>query len=139
MWDVIAKLLGALPTWIRQGTELAKARDEVRVLSAHNRQLLERLNTAEARIAELERKVSHGSARLPRTADEILDLLAAAGSVAEDEIIENVRGDHQLVRFHLDELRLREFVELTGNDLGQLYFGLAHAGRAYMIRHGMLR
>lgn len=138
MWDLVAKLVGLLPNWLKQGAELAKARKEIQALSEHNRQLLERLNAAEARIGELERKGSRDRARLHPAADEILYLLAAAGSVAEDDIIENVSGDPQLVRYHLDELHLREFVQLTGNDLGQLYFGLAHAGRAYMVRHGML-
>ena len=80
---------------------------------------------------------AHGN-RLEEVKEQLLQLLANHPNVADSQLARGMEINVQLVMFHLTELEKAKFIHGSYSTIDDTEWSLAHEGRAYLVRHGLL-
>ena len=114
-------------------SRLQTTEDEVGILNDQARVLAERLNPTDA-------------SRLEESKEKILSTLASHEELSEEIIASLVSISKQVLVFHLEELRKKNFVYAShtagsewSGDPPRTDWSIQHAGREYLIRRGLLQ
>lgn len=130
----IADLLKEIPSAARYKSELEAMEKQNASLKTENENLR---NEIQRRDAEAQKGKSHGS-RLEEIKEHLLQLLAKHSNFTEEQISRAMEVNVQLVTFHLTELEDKRFVHGSYSTIEDTEWSIAHDGRGYLIRHGLL-
>ncbi len=108
-------------------------------LESENQRLNVYLEKAKVEIQNLEKltEQSHGS-RLEEVKENLLKLLAEHPDVEAEQIANALEANAQLITFHLTELENSRFVNGSYSVYDKTTWSIAHDGRGYLVKHGLL-
>jgi chromosome segregation ATPase len=112
---------------------------KVAELEAENGRLNLDNNQLNVKIRHLEGRLTgrHGQ-RLEEIRELILQLVAAHPEATSQQISSGMGINVQLVTFHLTELERSKLVHGSYSVSDEAEWSVAHEGRAYLVRHGLL-
>ena len=120
---------------------------EVATLKGENEKLRADSATTDEQIRALSQKLFPADpGRLNETQELILTVLARQEELPEQQVAQMVNVGLQVASYHLEELRRKKFVSAShiagsdwSNDAPRTDWSLHHAGREYLIKHGLIQ
>jgi DNA-binding transcriptional ArsR family regulator len=119
--------------------KLAASCLRVSELDSENQSLRADLEKAKVEIQNLKAlsEKAHGN-RIEEVKEQLLQLLAKHSNATYLQLARGMEINVQLVMFHLAELEKAKFVHGSYSAIDDTEWSLAHEGRAYLVRHGLL-
>ncbi|WP_421832542.1 hypothetical protein [Limnobacter sp.] len=130
----IADLLKEIPSAARYKSELEAMEKQNGLLKLENENLR---NELERRDQEAKSQDSRNG-RLEETREHLLQLLGTNSDITEEQIARAMEINVQVISFHLTELEKSRFVHGSYSAVYDTKWSIAHDGRGYLIRHGLL-
>lgn len=119
--------------------KLAASELRTKELESENQGLRVDLEKAKIEIQNLKKltEQAHGS-RLEEIKEKLLQLLAAHPDVETEQLANVLEANAQLITFHLTELENTRFVHGSYSAYDETTWSIAHDGRSYLVKHGLL-
>ena len=146
IFDGLEKLINEHGSAVILKERIALANDKYAALETENKILraekdalrlnLEKAETELQNLKKLTDK-SH-SERLEEIKENLLELLGKHPDVTDEQLSKGMGINIQLVKFHLTELEKKKFVHGSYSVMDETEWSLAHEGRGYLVRHGLL-
>jgi DNA-binding transcriptional ArsR family regulator len=119
--------------------KLTDAKSRADELASDNERLRRELHDAMEQLRALQaQSVGRKGERIEEVREAILRFLSERDDVTSAEIARNTGKHEQLVTYHLTEMEEQDLVHASYSAYGETDWSIAHEGRGYLIRNGLL-